>query len=653
MTSSLPLQSLRQRKILIGISALLGTLGLLAGAASMDDEDQYQLPTTPDAFYEHGTQPETDAELFRPIDSATNCVYCHGEFDVDSAPYDSWITSMMGQSARDPIWKAALAIANQDAVGGGETCIRCHAPGAWLAGKSSDGFIDDFDALDHEGINCNFCHRAVNPDPKGDAAIGYPDSGPLDPDPPILKALEDAGHKTEHVGNATFVIDPADVRRGPYGDIIPDFWGVHGTDGFGSYVWLIESPYHRESALCGECHDVSNPLYLYNKVTNSYELTDLDQSHPTHDPMDMFPEQRTYSEWLISDFADGGVAFDDSRFGGNHPTGLMQSCQDCHMPKQVGAGCVFVAGIHDRDDIGQHSFAGANTWVLEAIKHQLGDEASTIGLTEDRVQAAKARTIRMLKDASDMELSLPSATSLNVRIINQSGHKLPTGYPEGRRMWLNVRFYDEDKSLIAESGEYNYVDAILDTEGTKIYEMISGISEEVADVVNLEPGPSFHLTLNNVVLSDNRIPPRGATNAELNAVYAAPVDYYYADNQYWDDTLYDIPEETKTIVATLYHQTTTKEYIDFLRLNALDGTGSIAANLWQLHGQSAPVAMDVQTIEVVPQLDGDLNGDGQVNGIDITIILAAWGTNDPNADLTGDGVVNGGDLTIVLANWSF
>ena len=62
--------------------------------------------------------------------------------------------------------------------------------------------------------------------------------------------------------------------------------------------------------------------------------------------------------------------------------------------------------------------------------------------------------------------------------------------------------------------------------------------------------------------------------------------------------------------------------------------------------------MDVQTIEVVPELEGDLNGDGRVNGIDITILLSAWGTDDPVADLTGDGVVNGGDLTIVLANWS-
>ena len=52
-------------------------------------------------------------------------------------------------------------------------------------------------------------------------------------------------------------------------------------------------------------------------------------------------------------------------------------------------------------------------------------------------------------------------------------------------------------------------------------------------------------------------------------------------------------------------------------------------------------------------LPGDLNGDGVVNGEDLTIILAAWGSTDPQYDLDGDGVVGGGDLTIVLGDWTF
>ena len=49
--------------------------------------------------------------------------------------------------------------------------------------------------------------------------------------------------------------------------------------------------------------------------------------------------------------------------------------------------------------------------------------------------------------------------------------------------------------------------------------------------------------------------------------------------------------------------------------------------------------------------EGDLNEDGVVGGQDLTILLAAWGTNNPVADLNGDGNVGGQDLTILLAKW--
>jgi hypothetical protein len=45
-----------------------------------------------------------------------------------------------------------------------------------------------------------------------------------------------------------------------------------------------------------------------------------------------------------------------------------------------------------------------------------------------------------------------------------------------------------------------------------------------------------------------------------------------------------------------------------------------------------------------------LNGDGAVSGIDLTLLLGAWGTSG-SADLNGDGIIGGGDLTILLSNW--
>jgi hypothetical protein len=50
---------------------------------------------------------------------------------------------------------------------------------------------------------------------------------------------------------------------------------------------------------------------------------------------------------------------------------------------------------------------------------------------------------------------------------------------------------------------------------------------------------------------------------------------------------------------------------------------------------------------------GDLNGDGCIDGGDLGLMLALWGTaNPPAGDLDGDGVVGGGDLGLLLAAWS-
>jgi hypothetical protein len=58
------------------------------------------------------------------------------------------------------------------------------------------------------------------------------------------------------------------------------------------------------------------------------------------------------------------------------------------------------------------------------------------------------------------------------------------------------------------------------------------------------------------------------------------------------------------------------------------------------------------TREVAPA--GDLNGDWLVNGLDLTVLLAAWGpcAAPCAADLDRDGTVGGLDLAALLASWS-
>lgn len=48
--------------------------------------------------------------------------------------------------------------------------------------------------------------------------------------------------------------------------------------------------------------------------------------------------------------------------------------------------------------------------------------------------------------------------------------------------------------------------------------------------------------------------------------------------------------------------------------------------------------------------DGDLDGNGIVNGADIAVVLGTWGS-DGAGDVNNDGTVNGADLAMVLGNW--
>ena len=49
---------------------------------------------------------------------------------------------------------------------------------------------------------------------------------------------------------------------------------------------------------------------------------------------------------------------------------------------------------------------------------------------------------------------------------------------------------------------------------------------------------------------------------------------------------------------------------------------------------------------------GDFNGDGNVNGADLGLMIAAWGScSGCPEDLNGDGVVNGADLGLMIAGW--
>ncbi len=52
---------------------------------------------------------------------------------------------------------------------------------------------------------------------------------------------------------------------------------------------------------------------------------------------------------------------------------------------------------------------------------------------------------------------------------------------------------------------------------------------------------------------------------------------------------------------------------------------------------------------IAPGSPSDLNGDGEVDGADLGLLLSGWST--PGADLNGDGTTDGADLGLLLSDW--
>ena len=86
-------------------------------------------------FTDEGTQP---LSLSHSLRSPGRCGRCHGDFEPSSnhEPSPTWAGSMMANASRDPLFWAALDVANNDLPGVGDFCLRCHVPQGWLAGRS-------------------------------------------------------------------------------------------------------------------------------------------------------------------------------------------------------------------------------------------------------------------------------------------------------------------------------------------------------------------------------------------------------------------------------------------------------------------------------------------------------------------------------------
>jgi hypothetical protein len=544
------------------------------------------VPTTINDFELPGSQPGDSGTLQNP----GNCDNCHGGYDPEVEPDFLWRGTMMGQAARDRIYLATLAIANQDAGESGDMCIRCHAPKGWLEGRSEPTDGSALTDNDREGIQCAFCHQHVKPTPPGvnpfpDDPDYTADTYPADQD--YLATLENIPPQD---GNGAYIVDSGSAKRGPFLDA-------------NARHQMLYSPYHSDPTYCGTCHDVSNPAFS-RQEDGSYAPNALDTPAPSFVTYDMLPVERTYSEWLMSAYnsPEGIYA---PQFGGNKD--YVSTCQDCHMKDVTGVGCN-KNGVPVRDDLPWHDMTGGNTVAQGWIALEFPDEVN-----HEALAASVLRARYMLQEAASLELSTtgdPEGILLNVRVTNETGHKLPSGYPEGRRIWLQVSAYDLAGTSIYESGEYLWEsgDLIHDPD-VKIYQIKPGFSTVWAAAIGLEAGPSFHFAINDTVYSDNRIPPRGFTNEAFTAIQSPPVSYSYEDGQYWDDTPYLLPFGTDSIAVNLLYQTTSKEYITFLRdENTTTDDGDLVYALWENNGMAPPETMRTASLKLLTLLPiDDLN----------------------------------------------
>jgi hypothetical protein len=82
------------------------------------------------------------------------------------------------------------------------------------------------------------------------------------------------------------------------------------------------------------------------------------------------------------------------------------------------------------------------------------------------------------------------------------------------------------------------------------------------------------------------------------------------------------------------------------------GTHSFNVRATDAAGNTDPTpATQSWTITSTTALTGDINHDGVVNILDLSVLLSHYGTNYVAADLNNDNIVNIFDLSILLGNY--
>src|SRR5438874_1648728 len=256
--------------------------------------------------------------------TSDRCLACHNGLTTPlgqdvSIGFD-WRSSIMANSARDPYWQASVRREDMDHPESRgqieDGCADCHMPiaryEAKLHGRLGEVFAHlPFDrdlknnASAEDGVSCSVCHQI------GREKLGSRESF-----------------------NGGFVVDPPQLKDNhpEYGPFVIQNGQAHIMQSSSGGFRPTEASHIQDSAVCATCHT----LYTRSLSADGKELGS-------------FPEQMPYLEWLHSDYSQ------------------KKSCQSCHMPQVQGdAPIAAVLGVL-RPGIRQHTFVGANFFMLRML----------------------------------------------------------------------------------------------------------------------------------------------------------------------------------------------------------------------------------------------------------------------------------------------
>ncbi len=505
----------------------------------------------------HSSHRSTDSEYFNmaylpPIHEphfpvSGQCAGCHdadteGIANVDADGndvnvFDQWAASIMGQSAKDPYWRAKVRHethnlpVHADAIE--NKCTSCHAPAghyqAFFSGIATYGLNEMYnDSLGLDGVSCGACHQI---------------------------SRENFG--TTFSGNITY--DTNRVIYGPYPFPLEgpmrDFVGF--TPKFSEHITASEA--------CAPCHTLATTVFD-------------PEGQPTNQ---VFVEQATYHEWLNSSFAQNQV-----------------TCQTCHMPYIEDS--VIIAsgyeGLEKRFPYALHTFSGANTMMLGMMK-SFGDSLD-IDVADSMFQKSILSTRGLLQRAVQIEV-LPAwlekdSVVIPLRIVNRAGHKFPSGYPS-RRAWLEISVSDENGMQLIHSGSIrdDFSLAHLDIPYESHYDTIRNDGQvQVYEGVMVDLEDQFTTVLDKGAryIKDNRIPPTGflsshpvADTARIEGKARQDANFNFGDGTEGsgtDDIFIKVPSTTSrlTIDVKMQYQSIPPEWLQ--ELFSVEGYAEIDLFKW-------------------------------------------------------------------------